>query len=281
MPKKAHGFKCLYLFCCLIAPLPFRRAEKAVGTRHRAHYTSSEQLVSNFFSDFSLVLQCLALPLWFWGHKLPLLFSSPTVYWYKSDITWWVVAGGRKCEVCYCILFSHHLGRSQYIHIWYQSFFWLKVSVLHWEGTSICRTLVLEEVQMLGAEKGQLVPFLLSILLFGAGVTLFIVLQEWFFFLTGVLVSLYQFVFKIEFMNKLWGQGGSLLLKYSGEQFYLFAPAKGWWSPCSVIAVIHLKEVRISAGFAMDFGLLTVWGVVKAASENHSWFKYHTAANLF
>uniref|UniRef100_A0A493U1T6 Meis homeobox 1 n=2 Tax=Anas platyrhynchos platyrhynchos TaxID=8840 RepID=A0A493U1T6_ANAPP len=27
------------------APLPFRRTEKAVGTRHRAHYTSSEQLV--------------------------------------------------------------------------------------------------------------------------------------------------------------------------------------------------------------------------------------------
>lgn len=66
-----------------------------------------------------------------------------------------------------------------------------------------CRTLVLQEVQMLGTKKGQLVPFLLSILLFGAAVVLFIVLLEGFFFLTDILVSLYQFVLKIQFMNKL------------------------------------------------------------------------------
>lgn len=54
------------------------------------------------------------------------------------------------------------------------------------------------------------------------------------------------------------------------EQFYLFAPAKGWWSPCSVIVVIGLKKVRICAFSAVDFGFLTVWGVVKATSENHS-----------
>lgn len=53
------------------------------------------------------------------------------------------------------------------------------------------------------------------------------------------------------------------------EQFYLFAPAKGWWSPCSVIAVICLKEIRICAGFAVDFELLTAWGVVKATSKNY------------
>lgn len=35
----------------------------------------------------------LAIPLWFWGHTLPLLFASPTIYWYKRDITRWVVSG--------------------------------------------------------------------------------------------------------------------------------------------------------------------------------------------
>lgn len=56
---------------------------------------------------------------------------------------------------------------------------------------------------MLEAKKGQLVPFLLSILLLGAAVILFMVLLEGFFFLTDILVSLYQFVFKIQFINKL------------------------------------------------------------------------------
>lgn len=51
------------------------------------------------------------------------------------------------------------------------------------------------------------------------------------------------------------------------EQFYLFAPAKGWWSPGSVIVVIGLKKARICAVSAVDFGFLTVWGVVKATSE--------------
>lgn len=53
------------------------------------------------------------------------------------------------------------------------------------------------------------------------------------------------------------------------EQFYLFASAEGWWSPCSVIVVIHLKEVRIRAVSEVDFGLLTVQGMVKATSENY------------
>lgn len=51
-----------------------------------------------------------------------------------------------------------------------------------------------------------------------------------------------------------------MLLKYNVEQFYLFAPAEGWWNPCSVIVVIHLKKVRIHAVSAVDFGLLTVQG---------------------
>lgn len=142
-----------------------------------------------------------------------------------------------------------------------------------------CRTLVLEEVQMLGTKKGQLVPFLLSILLFGAAVVLFIVLLEGFFFLTDILVSLYQFVLKIQFMNKLWGQSGSLLPKYSVEQFYVFVPAKGWWSPCSVSSSDSFEGSQDPCCFCS--GLLTVWGVVKATSENYSWFNYHTAANLF
>lgn len=54
------------------------------------------------------------------------------------------------------------------------------------------------------------------------------------------------------------------------EQFYLFAPAKGWWSPCAVVVVIRLKEVRIRAVHAVDFGLVTVRGVAKATTENHS-----------
>lgn len=66
-----------------------------------------------------------------------------------------------------------------------------------------CRTIVLEEVQMLGAKKGQLAPFLLNMLLFGDAVMLFIELLEGFFFLTDIFVSLYQFVLKIQFMNKL------------------------------------------------------------------------------
>lgn len=56
---------------------------------------------------------------------------------------------------------------------------------------------------MLGAKKGRLIPFLLSILLVGAAVMLSIVLLEGLFFLTDILVSLYQFVLKIHFMNKL------------------------------------------------------------------------------
>lgn len=55
---------------------------------------------------------------------------------------------------------------------------------------------------MLGAKKGQLAPFLLS-MLFGDAVMLFIELLEGFFFLTDIFVSLYQFVLKIQFMNKL------------------------------------------------------------------------------
>lgn len=38
---------------CLTASLPFRRTEKAIGTRHGAHNTSSEQLVSNFTLVFT------------------------------------------------------------------------------------------------------------------------------------------------------------------------------------------------------------------------------------
>lgn len=76
MPKKAHCFKCIYLFWCLIAPLPFRRTEKAVGTRHGAHYTSSEQLVSNLPSRFCTAAGTLQLTLCIF-EDTPCLCSAP------------------------------------------------------------------------------------------------------------------------------------------------------------------------------------------------------------
>lgn len=83
-----------------------------------------------------------------------------------------------------------------------------------------------------------------------------------------------------ESLNKLWGRSGSLLLKYVVEQFSLFIPAKGCWTPWSVAVAICLKEIGICAVSAVDFGLLTVGDVVKASSENYSWFKYkNTTAN--
>lgn len=177
-------------------------------------------------------------------------------------------------------LFSHRLGRFQCIGIWVPVLLLAEDvsssigSHIHFENFGLGRD------WDVGWKKGQVAPFLRSVLLFWDA--FFNVVNGVFLFDWHPSLSL-PICFKspvFESLNKFWGQSGSLLLKYGVEQFYLLIPAKGCWTPWSVVVAICLKEIGICAVFAVDLGLLTVREVVKATRENYSWFKYkNTTAN--
>lgn len=178
-------------------------------------------------------------------------------------------------------LFSHCFGRFQCIHIWVPILL-LAENVSSSTGSHIhFENFCLERGWDVSWKKWQLAPFLQSLLFFWDAVMLSKMLLVKFFFLTDILLSLYQFVLKVQFL-KAWinFEDNLAICCWSVEQFYLFLPAQGCWSTWSVVVAIFLKEIRIRAVSAVDFGLLTVWDMMETTSENYMWFKYkNTTAN--